>query len=59
MALAELRDSYKFSYNAEIEFAVGAAVKSLGPQVVLSAIPLQVCPCFRNDIVFYYCHKNC
>ena len=43
VALAELRDSYKFSYNAEIEFAVGAAVRSLGPQIVLSAIPLQVC----------------
>ncbi|XP_001606680.2 RRP12-like protein [Nasonia vitripennis] len=41
VALAELRDSYKFSYNAEIEFAVGAAVRALGPQVVLSAIPLQ------------------
>lgn len=42
-ALAELRDSYKFTYNAEIEFAVGAAVRSLGPHIVLSAIPLQVC----------------
>ncbi|XP_058797316.1 RRP12-like protein [Phymastichus coffea] len=41
-ALAELRDFFQFSYNADIEFAVGAAVKSLGPQVVLSAIPLQV-----------------
>ncbi|XP_011497148.1 PREDICTED: RRP12-like protein [Ceratosolen solmsi marchali] len=39
--LAELRDSYNFSYNVEIEFAIGAAIKSLGPQTVLTAVPLQ------------------
>ncbi|KAL7289625.1 hypothetical protein TKK_0016479 [Trichogramma kaykai] len=38
--LADLRDSHKFAYNAEIEYAVGAAIKSLGPEVVLRAIPL-------------------
>ncbi|XP_014218682.1 RRP12-like protein [Copidosoma floridanum] len=39
--LRDLRDSYKFSYNSEIDYAVGAAVKSLGPERVLIAIPLQ------------------
>ncbi|KAK5645482.1 hypothetical protein RI129_006782 [Pyrocoelia pectoralis] len=38
--LAELRDSYKFSYNNELENAVGSAVKSMGPEVVLSVISL-------------------
>uniref|UniRef100_A0A1Y1JYP8 Uncharacterized protein n=1 Tax=Photinus pyralis TaxID=7054 RepID=A0A1Y1JYP8_PHOPY len=38
--LAELRDSYKFSYNNELENAVGAAVKSMGPEIVLSIISL-------------------
>lgn len=41
-ALADLRDSHKFIYNKEIEFAVGAAVKSMGPEIVLNTIPLQV-----------------
>ncbi|XP_043269034.1 RRP12-like protein [Venturia canescens] len=39
--LADLRDSHKFTYNAEVEYAVGAAVKSMGPEVVLRKIPLQ------------------
>ncbi|XP_048507370.1 RRP12-like protein isoform X2 [Athalia rosae] len=39
--LAELRDSYKFAYNSEVEFAVGSAIKSMGPEIVLNAIPLQ------------------
>ncbi|KAK4876177.1 hypothetical protein RN001_012599 [Aquatica leii] len=39
-SLAELRDSYKFSYNNELENAVGAAVKSMGPEVVLQVITL-------------------
>ncbi|XP_024936269.1 RRP12-like protein [Cephus cinctus] len=40
-ALAELRDSYKFIYNAEVEYAVGAAVRTMGPEIVLRTIPLQ------------------
>lgn len=39
--LADLRDSHKFMYNSDVESAVGAAVRSLGPQLVLSRIPLQ------------------
>ncbi|KAJ8983810.1 hypothetical protein NQ317_008936 [Molorchus minor] len=40
-SLAELRDSYKFSYNNELEHAVGAAVRSMGPEMVLSIISLK------------------
>ena len=38
--LGELRDSYKFPNVNELEFAVGQAVRSLGPEVVISVIPL-------------------
>nr|CAD7586449.1 unnamed protein product [Timema genevievae] len=41
-SLADLRDSYKFSYTNELEHAVGKAVKSMGPEVVLQVIPLQI-----------------
>ncbi|XP_069705584.1 RRP12-like protein [Periplaneta americana] len=40
--LAELRDSYRFSYVNELEFAVGRAIRSLGPETVLTAMPLQI-----------------
>lgn len=41
-SLVELRDSYKFSYNNELEHAVGSAVRYMGPEVVLSIISLKV-----------------
>jgi len=40
--MAELRDSYKFSNVNELEFAVGTAIRTMGPEAVLNAIPLQV-----------------
>ncbi|KRT79475.1 hypothetical protein AMK59_7163, partial [Oryctes borbonicus] len=40
-SLSEIRDSYKFSYNNELEHAVGAAIRSMGPEKVLSIISLQ------------------
>jgi ribosomal RNA-processing protein 12 len=40
--MAELRDSYKFSNVNELEFAVGRAIRTMGPETVLNAIPLQV-----------------
>lgn len=40
--LSSLRDSYKFSYNNELEQAVAAAIKAMGPEIVLSEIPLTV-----------------
>ncbi|XP_017778728.1 PREDICTED: RRP12-like protein [Nicrophorus vespilloides] len=39
--LSELRDSYKFSYNNELEHAVGAAIRFVGPETVLSVISLK------------------
>ena len=39
--MAELRDSYNFSYNREIDYAIGKAIQSLGPEVVLGVIQLQ------------------
>lgn len=43
-SLTELRDSYKFSYNNELEHAVGSAIRALGPETVLSVITLKVIP---------------
>ncbi|NP_001075884.1 RRP12-like protein [Xenopus tropicalis] len=40
--LADLRTSAHFSYTGELDHAVGAAVESMGPEVVLKAIPLQI-----------------
>lgn len=40
-SLAELRDSYKFSYNNELEHAVGAAIRYMGPETVLNVITLK------------------
>ncbi|KAM8923920.1 RRP12-like protein [Pelodytes ibericus] len=40
--LADLRASSHFPYTADLDRAVGAAVESMGPQVVLTAIPLQI-----------------
>lgn len=40
--LSSLRDSYKFSYNSELEYAVGAAVRTMGPETILQVIPLTV-----------------
>ncbi len=42
LSLADLRDSYKFPHKAEIDAAVGMAVRSMGPRHVLEAIPLQI-----------------
>ncbi|XP_049862058.1 RRP12-like protein [Schistocerca gregaria] len=40
--LGDLRDSHQFSYSRELEYAVGKAIRSLGPRTVLSAIPLEL-----------------
>ncbi|XP_063291043.1 RRP12-like protein isoform X1 [Pelobates fuscus] len=40
--LADLRVSAHFPYTADLDRAVGAAVESMGPEVVLKAIPLQI-----------------
>lgn len=40
-SLGELRDSYNFVYNSDVEYAIGAAIKAMGPQVVLDILPLR------------------
>lgn len=40
--LADLRNSSHFPYTGELDQAVGAAVESMGPEVVLQAIPLEI-----------------
>lgn len=50
--LAELRDSYKFIYNTELEYAVGAAVRSMGPDVVLGVISLKVSVEIKTENIF-------
>lgn len=40
--LADLRDTFQFSYTNELDNAVGNAVRSMGPDIVLQAIPLEV-----------------
>ncbi|KMQ96335.1 rrp12-like protein [Lasius niger] len=41
-SLGELRDSYNFAYSSDVEYAVGAAIRAMGPQVVLSILPLRL-----------------
>lgn len=40
--LAELRDTFQFSYTNELDNAVGNAVRSMGPDIILQAIPLEL-----------------
>lgn len=39
--LAVLRDSYNFTSKNDAEYAIGAAIKVLGPETVLNIIPLK------------------
>uniref|UniRef100_A0A8C6KM26 Ribosomal RNA processing 12 homolog n=1 Tax=Nothobranchius furzeri TaxID=105023 RepID=A0A8C6KM26_NOTFU len=41
-SLADLRSTPQFPYSGELDLAVGAAVESMGPEVVLSAVPLNI-----------------
>ncbi|XP_067909346.1 RRP12-like protein [Heterodontus francisci] len=41
-ALCDLRETPHFPYTRELEWAVGMAVESMGPETVLQAIPLQI-----------------
>jgi len=40
--MGELRDSEHFFYKAEMDKALGSAVKTLGPRLVLEALPLGI-----------------
>ncbi|BFY98332.1 hypothetical protein BsWGS_01372 [Bradybaena similaris] len=41
-SMGDLRDTPHFSYKAEMDHAIGSAVKSMGPRLVLKAIPLGI-----------------
>ena len=41
-ALADLRSSSNFSYVNELDYVVGKAIRTMGPQIVLNSIPLQI-----------------
>lgn len=41
-SLGELRDSHNFACNSDVEYAIGAAIRVMGPRVVLNVLPLQV-----------------
>ncbi|OAD59899.1 RRP12-like protein [Eufriesea mexicana] len=40
-SLADLRDSYNFTSKSDVEYAIGAAIKILGPDRILNLIPLK------------------
>lgn len=39
--MSELRENPEFGYKAELDRAVGSAVRYMGPRAVLTAIPLE------------------
>lgn len=40
--LSALRDSQGFAFTCELDHAIGAAVRFMGPKIVLQAVPLQI-----------------
>uniref|UniRef100_A0A3Q3WNJ1 Uncharacterized protein n=1 Tax=Mola mola TaxID=94237 RepID=A0A3Q3WNJ1_MOLML len=50
-SLADLRASPHFPFSGELDLAVGSAVESMGPQVVLGAIPLNITG-YEDDLEF-------
>ncbi|XP_036402433.1 RRP12-like protein [Megalops cyprinoides] len=41
-SLSDLRATPRFPFSGELDLAVGGAVESMGPEVVLTAVPLQI-----------------
>lgn len=41
-SLGELRESCNFAYNSDVEYAIGAAIRGMGPEIVLHILPLQI-----------------
>ncbi|XP_071577091.1 RRP12-like protein [Temnothorax nylanderi] len=50
--LGNLRDFHDFAYNREAEYAIGAAIRAMGPRLVLNILPLRTdenaAPCQIN-----------
>ena len=41
-SLADLRSSANFAFTNELDYVLGKAVRTMGPEVVLNHIPLQI-----------------
>ncbi|XP_070833276.1 RRP12-like protein [Chaetodon trifascialis] len=50
-SLADLRSTPHFPYSGELDLAVGGAVESMGPEVVLGAVPLNITG-YEDDLEF-------
>lgn len=50
-SLADLRSTPHFPFTGELDLAVGGAVESMGPEVVLGAVPLNITG-FDDDMEF-------
>uniref|UniRef100_A0A8C4E408 Ribosomal RNA processing 12 homolog n=1 Tax=Dicentrarchus labrax TaxID=13489 RepID=A0A8C4E408_DICLA len=50
-SLADLRSTPQFPYSGELDLAVGGAVESMGPEVVLGAVPLNITG-YEDDLEF-------
>ncbi|XP_019948079.1 RRP12-like protein [Paralichthys olivaceus] len=50
-SLADLRSTPQFAFRGELDLAVGGAVESMGPDVVLGAVPLNITG-FNDDLEF-------
>uniref|UniRef100_A0A7N8XT35 Ribosomal RNA processing 12 homolog n=1 Tax=Mastacembelus armatus TaxID=205130 RepID=A0A7N8XT35_9TELE len=50
-SLADLRSTPQFPFSGELDLAVGGAIESMGPEVVLGAIPLNITG-YEDDLEF-------
>ncbi|XP_044069062.1 RRP12-like protein [Siniperca chuatsi] len=50
-SLADLRSTPQFPFSGELDLAVGGAVESMGPEVVLGAVPLSITG-YEDDLEF-------
>uniref|UniRef100_A0A3B3U439 Ribosomal RNA processing 12 homolog n=1 Tax=Poecilia latipinna TaxID=48699 RepID=A0A3B3U439_9TELE len=50
-SLSDLRSIPQFSFSGELDLAVGGAVESMGPEVVLAAVPLNITG-YNDDLEF-------
>ncbi|XP_036149420.1 RRP12-like protein isoform X2 [Monomorium pharaonis] len=50
--LGDLRDFHDFAYNREAEYAIGAAIRAMGPRAVLNILPLEISNDNGNKNIF-------
>ncbi|XP_018539741.1 RRP12-like protein [Lates calcarifer] len=50
-SLADLRSTPQFPFSGELDLAVGGAIESMGPEVVLGAVPLNITG-YNDDLEF-------